>query len=244
MNYLMRGGDGKAYGPVPAETVRAWLREGRANLQTQLSPEGMETWRPLGEIPEFADLAAPPPAGTPPFPAQFPAAGAGAFPETCGLATASLVLGILSLLCFGPLTGIPAIICGHLARGKIRRSDGGLTGAGMALAGLIIGYINLVITAIAILGIMMSIAIPSFVQARETSQTHLCINQLRQIDAAKEQWALETNARPGSVPAWTQLTGPDKYLKTTPTCKAGGAYCINPVGTPPTCTKPGHVLPH
>ncbi len=242
MNYLMRGGDGKAYGPVPAETVRAWFREGRANLQTQLSPEGMETWWPLGEIPEFTDLAAPPPAGAPPFQAAFPAASPVAFPQTCGLATASLVLGILSPLRFGPLTGIPAIICGHQARGKIQRSNGALTGDGMALAGLILGYISLVFI-IFYIGLMAAIAVPNFVQARNISQRSACVNNLRLIDGAKEQWALENNARPESLPTWSQLVGPDKYLKITPTCKTGGVYSLNRVDTPPACTKPGHMLP-
>jgi Zn-dependent protease len=57
----------------------------------------------------------------------------------------SLVLGIIGLLCLGPLTGVPAIICGHMARGNIRRSNGGLGGAGMALAGLLLGYVATVI---------------------------------------------------------------------------------------------------
>ena len=75
--------------------------------------------------------------------------------QTCGMATASLVLGIVSFVCLGPLTSIPAVICGHLARGQIRNSNGTLSGDGMALTGLIIGYINLLMTC-GWLGIMMS----------------------------------------------------------------------------------------
>jgi len=53
----------------------------------------------------------------------------------------SFVLSLLSFLCFGPLTGIPAIICGHVAHSNIKRSQGTLTGDGLAIAGLVIGYL-------------------------------------------------------------------------------------------------------
>jgi prepilin-type N-terminal cleavage/methylation domain-containing protein len=44
---------------------------------------------------------------------------------------------------------------------------------------------------VAIIGLLAAIAIPNFVRARQTSQTNACINNLRQIDGAKQQWALE-----------------------------------------------------
>jgi hypothetical protein len=73
-----------------------------------------------------------------------------ATPKTNGLAIASLVLGIASIVCLGCVAGIPAIICGHLALKQIAaRGEGG---AGMAKAGLIIGYI------ITILCILLGIA--------------------------------------------------------------------------------------
>ncbi|MEO5713211.1 MAG: DUF4190 domain-containing protein [Luteolibacter sp.] len=59
---------------------------------------------------------------------------------SCGLATASLVCGICGVI-LGPLTGIPAIITGHMALGRIKRSGDVLQGHGMAIAGLIMGYI-------------------------------------------------------------------------------------------------------
>ena len=83
--------------------------------------------------------------------------------KTSAQAIWSLVLGILSFLCFGFFTGIPAVICGHVARGNIRKSQGALTGGGMALAGLILGYIGIVVTT---LGILAAIAIPNFVAYR------------------------------------------------------------------------------
>jgi hypothetical protein len=66
--YKIIGADNKVYGPVAVEQLRQWLQEGRANAQTQVQPEGATDWKPLGSLPEFADLlgsAAPPPIAPP-----------------------------------------------------------------------------------------------------------------------------------------------------------------------------------
>src|SRR5262245_44912681 len=63
--------------------------------------------------------------------------------QTEGKATASLILGILSLTCFSIFAGIPAVICGHKAQSNIRKSAGRLGGQGMATAGLVMGYISI-----------------------------------------------------------------------------------------------------
>jgi chromosome segregation ATPase len=69
-----------------------------------------------------------------------------------------------------------------------------------------------------------------------------CINNLRQIDAAKQQWALEKNKTDGEVPAARNLL---PFLKdgVFPTCPDGGTYSINSVDSVPTCSLPGHALP-
>lgn len=73
--------------------------------------------------------------------------GGAAYPgtQTNGLAVAALICGVAQIL-LGPLTGIPAIILGHVARSRIRQT--GEQGAGLALAGLILGYIGLALTLI------------------------------------------------------------------------------------------------
>lgn len=63
-------------------------------------------------------------------------------PQTAGIAVASLVLGILGLFSAG-LTALAAVICGHLARGKIESSRGRLSGGGLAIGGLITGYLGM-----------------------------------------------------------------------------------------------------
>lgn len=70
--------------------------------------------------------------------------------KTAGQSIASLVLGILSLLCFGIFTAIPAVICGHIAKARIKADSENLQGEGMALAGLITGYITIGFTVVAI----------------------------------------------------------------------------------------------
>lgn len=73
-------------------------------------------------------------------------------PSTNGKAIASLVLGILGLLCFAVLTAVPAIILGHSARREIRAGKG--TGDGLALAGIVIGWIITGFTILALLGFL------------------------------------------------------------------------------------------
>lgn len=63
--YKIIGSDGQEYGPVSAEEIRRWISENRAHAQTRVQAEGSQEWKPLNEIPEFADALAsksPPPA--------------------------------------------------------------------------------------------------------------------------------------------------------------------------------------
>ena len=71
--------------------------------------------------------------------------------ETAGAAIASLVLGILSLLGLGFISGIPAILCAKNAKAKIKESDGRLGGAGLAMAGVITGWIGTTLSLIGVL---------------------------------------------------------------------------------------------
>jgi hypothetical protein len=165
-------------------------------------------------------------------------------PKTSALAIWSLVLGILSLACFTIFAAIPGVICGHKAISRIKQSGGALTGQGLAIAGLVTGYLGIA-WAIFVIPMMMAIAIPNFVKARDTSMQNACINNLRQIDAAKNEWALENNKTNG-----TPVTEADikPYIKldasgNLPKCPAGGTYTIGPIGQVPTCSVSGHKLP-
>lgn len=162
-------------------------------------------------------------------------------PKTSALAIWSLVLGILSLACFSIFTAIPGVICGHKALSKIKRSTGTLTGQGLAIGGLVTGYLGIA-WAIIFIPMMLAIAIPNFVKARSTAMQNTCINNLRQIDGAKHEWALENNKNGGDVPTSADLL---PYFKNhqLPVCPAGGTYIIGVVSNAPTCSVPGHRLP-
>jgi competence protein ComGC len=169
-------------------------------------------------------------------PPSFPPSGPAQPPKTSALAIWSLVLGILSVLGCCILIAIPAVICGHTALGRIRKSSGTLQGEGLAIAGLITGYVGMVIWIL-----LAIIAIPNFVKARDTAQTNACINNLRQIYAAKQQWALENSKPADAVPTENDLT---PYLENhqMPHCPAGGVYTIGAVTNNPTCSIPSHKL--
>jgi prepilin-type N-terminal cleavage/methylation domain-containing protein len=104
---------------------------------------------------------------------------------------------------------------------------------------------------VAIIGLLAAIAIPNFVKSRATSQANACINNLRQIDAAANQFALEQKQTTGaSINFPTDLT---PYIKmnangSLPACPAGGIYSDPVVGTNPACSlgstvTPSHILP-
>ena len=89
---------------------------------------------------------------------------------------------------------------------------------------------------------------PSYYRdTRNPSPTLTCINNLRQIDAAESQWALDNGKTIGDVVAADQLTN-YLYHQIMPKCPSGGTYVIGKVGEPPTCSlgtnvNPPHVLP-
>ena len=58
---------------------------------------------------------------------------------------------------------------------------------------------------VAIIGLLAAIAIPNFVHARTTSQQNACINNLRQIDGAKQEWGLENRVPGTSKPGIAEL---------------------------------------
>jgi len=108
---------------------------------------------------------------------------------------------------------------------------------------------------VAIIGLLAAIAIPNFVKARATSQTNACINNLRQLDGAKQQWALENGKSDTDAPGAASITpyvgrGTGGSITTMfcplDSAKAiGTSYNINTVGNPPTCIpagSTGHVL--
>jgi len=105
---------------------------------------------------------------------------------------------------------------------------------------------------VAIIGLLAAIAIPNFMKSRATSQANACINNLRQIDAAANQFALEKGKKTGDDITFPNDLTP--YIKmnkngSMPACPVGGDYYQDAtVGMIPTCSlgstvSPAHVLP-
>lgn len=163
MDYFI-GVAGKQEGPLSESEVRQRIATGTLGPSDLCWTAGWPEWRRVREaFPDAFNLTAPPavptrptspeqsvrgwsgePTGAAPAPAGVggtgPATAGSTFPatKTSALAIWSLVLAVLG--CF---MGIPSIVLGHMARSEIARSEGRLTGGGLALAGLIIGYIEL-----------------------------------------------------------------------------------------------------
>jgi prepilin-type N-terminal cleavage/methylation domain-containing protein len=108
---------------------------------------------------------------------------------------------------------------------------------------------------VAIIGLLAAIAIPNFVHARTQAQQNACINNLRQIDAAKQQWALETGQKPSASPSAGNITPylgrgstgslSDCFCPQASTKTFASSYTIGNLNTAPVCKINGtaHVLP-
>ncbi len=99
---------------------------------------------------------------------------------------------------------------------------------------------------VAIIGLLAAIAIPSFMKARTTSQAKACVNNLRQIESGKEQWALAAGMGVGTdADSTTNRPAVNSYLKLQatgpgtngPVCAVANAtYNYRAIGTNATCS--------
>jgi len=101
----------------------------------------------------------------------------------------------------------------------------------------------LLIPAVVVPAVVAGMTLPALTKAKEKAQRINCINNLRQIQLAKQMWASDDNKKAGDVPTWKDLK---QYIGNSSgmfTCPSGGTYQINGVGEAPTCSIPGHALP-
>jgi prepilin-type N-terminal cleavage/methylation domain-containing protein len=92
---------------------------------------------------------------------------------------------------------------------------------------------------VVVIGMLAAIAIPSFVRARTQSQKNTCINNLRQIDGASQQWALETKASGSAEVLYENIHG---FLHNRVVCPSGGStfgdsYTLQTVAEKPLCKR-------
>ncbi len=126
---------GQQTGPFSLQQIQSGYVSGLYHHSDLIWHQGIDNWLPLSTL-----LNNNPTAITNPH---------AVIPQSSGLALASMILGVSSFACL--ITSIPAIICGHIASSQIKRSDGRITGSGLALAGLITGYLGIGITLIAVI---------------------------------------------------------------------------------------------
>lgn len=132
------GTNGQQHGPVEEAELKAMIAAGSVGPHTLVWRDGMADWLPLVAVPELGGQPIP---AHPNQPTVFP-------PHqyipavTNGSAIASMVCGIVGVIScyFWGLVGIAAVVCGHRALRQIRESPVPMTGHGMAIAGLVLGY--------------------------------------------------------------------------------------------------------
>jgi type II secretory pathway pseudopilin PulG len=162
---------------------------------------------------EFQPLASEAPSNLPHPTPQQPAPPQLAFGATPAVkskkAVWSLVLGILSITCLWILGSIPAIILGCLGLKQIKQSSGGISGQGLAIAGISTGGAGLLLGLIPV-GILASIATPAFVALQSKAQQTEQLNDIRQLQLGCRNYAQDSN---GGFPPSLNALIPD-YIKT------------------------------
>src|SRR5207244_131983 len=79
----------------------------------------------------------------------------------------------------------------------------------------------------------LAIVLPSFIRATTTTSRNACVNNLRQLDGAKQQWVLENHKTMNDIPSWQDVL---PYLRQKPVCPQGGTYILEHAGEPPRCS--------
>jgi len=115
--------------------------------------------------------------------------------QTSPKAIWSLILGILGLLCPMLIPAIVAVVLGHKALGQIRRSDGSLGGGGLAIGGLVTGYIGILLGIFCVLGMMAALIYPALSAARVKAEEAASSSSMRMVFQGCRMYALEHNGQ-------------------------------------------------
>jgi competence protein ComGC len=186
-----------------------------------------------------AELAAPsqfcPNCGESLTPVQGETQTTGDQPETDPKAAVSMVLGALSIL-LSVFAGIPAVIFGHLSRASIRRSKGQLKGDGMAMAGLIMGYISLFLLPF-VAGIVF-VAVPNVFRPKIVANESNVLSTLRTIHVAAASYQVEHDEYPASL----QELGTESLVPLDSQLAATGQQSGYQFVYKPTAAKKGYVI--
>jgi len=95
---------------------------------------------------------------------------------------------------------------------------------------------------VSIIGLLLGVALPAFMKSREQATKQVCIENLSQIESAKQVWGVENGKKNGSPASAADLIGPNLYMKKEPLCPGGGRYDYTTIGSPALCSAEGHSL--
>ncbi len=241
--------------PLPLETVIQQYQQGQLPPDTYCFTAGMNSWQPIQQFlleRAGASLPSTPPPGTgttspvwqyrPPIKTEYSV-------TSMILSISGLVLGIG---CCGPIglfLVVPGIIFGHLALGKIKNEPDTYGGKGMAIAGLSVGYFSLLI-ALLMIALFVVAMVMGMNEATFESRSYKIINELHEVDAAKEMFVLESSPEPDYTPTPEDLA---KFLSVDTRLyddasdgddiisdSLGNPISINEVGTLPSISTTTH----
>ena len=102
-----------------------------------------------------------------------------------------------------------------------------------------------ILIVVGVIGIILAIAMPAFMKTRAQARKQICIEQISQIESAKQQWGVETGKKDGDSPNDSDLFGANSYMKVKPQCPGGGTYNLQTIGQNATCSMAateGHAL--
>jgi hypothetical protein len=200
--------NGTTFGPFDRAEVYRHLVAGELKPTDLGWHEGLAGWEPLVKL-------LPPPQAAPAFapPGIFGAAPApqamAPLPQfSSGLAIVSLVCGILVFFTLG-LAGLPAVVLGHLALSHIKKSAGTLKGRGMAIAGLILGYLGLVLIVVSMIAVFASLSVPALSVVQQSTARVKTTRNARQLVLGLKQYAADHSGR---YPATLDVLFDEKIL--------------------------------
>jgi hypothetical protein len=186
--------NGQQLGPFTEFQIGDMLASGQLEPADLGWAEGMAEWKPLSTFPALQSTSQSMPPPRPPTLAAN---------KNEPLAIWSLVLGIISIVGCGMLAGIPAVICGHIGMSRIKRNSY-LGGKGLATAGLITGYLSILITFLVLPALLLP-AVNSAIDAAKKAQAK---NDVTQIATAVVAYETEYGKMPpGATEAAADIEG-------------------------------------
>lgn len=180
---------GKQAGPFSPQEIQTGLTSGFYQLSDLVWYKGIDGWVPLANVSHILS-------GESPVEMSSILMSMAAMPQASGLAITSMVLGITSFLC--GITAIPAVICGHIAQGQIKQSQGRITGGGYATAGLITGYLGMIVIIVAMLA---GLSAPMIIRQRKKADQMEAVSNARSFSLALTEFETEYGSLPNAATA-------------------------------------------